>query len=446
MLLREYGRRAQHHDLSAILDGLERRADGNLRLAVSHVAAHEAVHGLRRFHIRLDISDGLRLVARLLIREERLHLPLHVVVGRIGVAGDGRAPHVEVDEVERQLLGGLRRTGLGTRPIARVQTRELGFLAPRSHVLRNLRYLLDGDEELVTRRVLEHQIVPPDAVDLLLLHAREIGDTVLLVNDVVARLVREGDGGLLAALWHARSLGDGGDRIVRVEQREMSYGNDDGRGNWSVDDIRDILAQVSHGVSRRFDDGDVLVDELGLHLLAQAAVADADHDGVALSDQAAHLRDEALVGVRALGALGHELTIRRASGMDEREDGQRLHVGEAQLGRRGVEAIELRLGAVRLGVQLVVEARRIIEQRAWLDDYGERAGMEEVERAARAVAQERQILLLPTMHPEFRDGVELGLELVGEDAGERETVTGLAHVGTREQRLARRVDAGDVDI
>ncbi len=39
VLLREHGRRHEHRHLLAALHGLERRADGDLRLAEAHVAA-----------------------------------------------------------------------------------------------------------------------------------------------------------------------------------------------------------------------------------------------------------------------------------------------------------------------------------------------------------------------------------------------------------------------
>ena len=45
VLLRQDRGRAEHHDLLAVLRGLERRSQGHLGLAEAHVAADQAVHG-----------------------------------------------------------------------------------------------------------------------------------------------------------------------------------------------------------------------------------------------------------------------------------------------------------------------------------------------------------------------------------------------------------------
>ena len=66
VLLREDRRRAQHHDLLAVLRRLERRADGDLGLAVADVAADEPVHRLVGLHVGLHVGDRRELVGRLL--------------------------------------------------------------------------------------------------------------------------------------------------------------------------------------------------------------------------------------------------------------------------------------------------------------------------------------------------------------------------------------------
>ena len=53
VLLGEHGRRHQHGDLPAVVDGLEGGADGQLGLAVADVAADEAVHRPGRCMSRL---------------------------------------------------------------------------------------------------------------------------------------------------------------------------------------------------------------------------------------------------------------------------------------------------------------------------------------------------------------------------------------------------------
>ena len=87
VLLGKNGRGAEHHDLAAGVHALKRRAQGDLGLAKTHVAAQQAVHGLGRLHIGLNVGDGLQLVARLVVRKALLHLDL---LGRVRRAGDTR--------------------------------------------------------------------------------------------------------------------------------------------------------------------------------------------------------------------------------------------------------------------------------------------------------------------------------------------------------------------
>jgi hypothetical protein len=80
VLLREQRRRDEDRHLLAVLHGLERRADGDLRLPEAHVAAHEAVHRVALLHVALDLGDGDELIGRLLVREGVLEL---VLPGRV---------------------------------------------------------------------------------------------------------------------------------------------------------------------------------------------------------------------------------------------------------------------------------------------------------------------------------------------------------------------------
>ena len=88
VLLGQDGGRDQDGDLLARVDGLERRADGDLGLAVADVAADQAIHRLALGHVLLDGLDGGELVGRLLIREPRLEFGHPVaVLGREGESG-----------------------------------------------------------------------------------------------------------------------------------------------------------------------------------------------------------------------------------------------------------------------------------------------------------------------------------------------------------------------
>ena len=72
----------QHGHLLAIAQRLEGGAHHHLGLAEAHVAAQQAVHGLRAFHVALDLLDGGELVARLGEFEGVFEFALPVAVGR----------------------------------------------------------------------------------------------------------------------------------------------------------------------------------------------------------------------------------------------------------------------------------------------------------------------------------------------------------------------------
>ena len=109
VLLREDRRRAQDHDLLAVLRRLEGGPQRHLGFAEADVAADEAVHRLGGLHVGLDVGDGGQLIGRLLVRERLLHLALGGRVGPEAVPLHRGAARVHVDEVERELLGRLAR-------------------------------------------------------------------------------------------------------------------------------------------------------------------------------------------------------------------------------------------------------------------------------------------------------------------------------------------------
>ena len=117
MLLGEDRRGHQHQRLLAGLGGLEGGAQGDLGLAVADVAADEAVHGVRRLHVVLDLVDGLGLVLGLLEGEGVLEPPRELAVGREGEAGDGLPGGVELQQLAGHLDDGLARARLDRLPV-----------------------------------------------------------------------------------------------------------------------------------------------------------------------------------------------------------------------------------------------------------------------------------------------------------------------------------------
>ena len=72
----QHGGGHQHRHLLAVHHRLEGGADGHLGLAVPHVAADQAVHGLRLLHVLLHLVDGAQLIGRLPPGKAFFHLAL----------------------------------------------------------------------------------------------------------------------------------------------------------------------------------------------------------------------------------------------------------------------------------------------------------------------------------------------------------------------------------
>ena len=80
----QHGRGREHGHLLVVADGLEGGAHGDFRLAVADVAAEQAIHGLRRFHVALDVGDRGFLIFGLAKLEGVFELAHPFIVGREG--------------------------------------------------------------------------------------------------------------------------------------------------------------------------------------------------------------------------------------------------------------------------------------------------------------------------------------------------------------------------
>ena len=117
----EDGGGREHRNLLVVADGLERGAHGDFRLAVAHVAAQQAVHGLGRFHVALDVGDGGLLVFGLAEFEGVFELAHPFVVGGEGMALGGLALGVELEQLVGHVLHGLAHARFGLGPGRRAQ-------------------------------------------------------------------------------------------------------------------------------------------------------------------------------------------------------------------------------------------------------------------------------------------------------------------------------------
>ena len=187
VLLGEDRRGDQEHHLLAIGRRLERGAEGDLGLAVPHVAADQAVHRPRLLHVRLHLVDGLELIGRLLVREGALEVDLPVGVLRKPVPGATAALGVQVDQLAGERLRRPPGAQLHLLPLLAAELRERRVRRVGSDVAADLVELVARHEDPVAAAVLELQVVPRDPADRLRLEAREAGDPVVLVHHGVAR-------------------------------------------------------------------------------------------------------------------------------------------------------------------------------------------------------------------------------------------------------------------
>ena len=193
VLLGQNGRGAEHHDLTAGVHTLKRRAQGDLGLAKAHVAAQQAVHGLGRLHVGLNVGDSLQLVARLVVGEALLHLDLLGRIGRTGDTGNRRAARIQVDQIKRQLFGVLARLVGGTRPVGGIEPSQARLVAVGANIARDAVDLLERHVELVAIGIFQQKVVALLAAHFLARNLAKERDAMRCVHHVVARLKGEGD-------------------------------------------------------------------------------------------------------------------------------------------------------------------------------------------------------------------------------------------------------------
>jgi hypothetical protein len=104
VLVRENRRRNEDRDLAIRLHRLERRTNGDLRLAVADIADEQPVHRARLFHVRLDVDGRLALIRRVLEEERRLELALPRACLESAAARCDLSARVEVEQLDGHLL------------------------------------------------------------------------------------------------------------------------------------------------------------------------------------------------------------------------------------------------------------------------------------------------------------------------------------------------------
>ncbi len=216
MLEREHrGRREQGH-LLAIAERLEGGAHGDLGLAEPHVAAQQAIHGMLRFHVALDLFGRAELVLGLGVFERVLKLALPVGIGRkresfrhapLGVKLEKLVRHIPHSGLDTRLAGG---------PGRAAQTVELRLRFTRAAILLDQVHARERHVEFRLAGILQqHEVALLVTLDDLsqaqkLPHA--VGDVHHAIADFEIGEIG-GEGGELP-------LGDTGprDQIGRIEQ------------------------------------------------------------------------------------------------------------------------------------------------------------------------------------------------------------------------------------
>ena len=186
MLKRQHGGRREKRHLLAVHHRLERGPHRDFGLAVADVAAQQAIHRRRRFHVAPDVVDGVLLVDREIPLEGIVELALPVRVGAERVARHGLARGVELEQLFGHVAHRLLDARLGAFPrrAAELVERRLRGAA----VLLDEVEPLDRNEQLVFAEIAQLHEFLHGVADADLLEPDEPPDAVIDVHDEVVDL------------------------------------------------------------------------------------------------------------------------------------------------------------------------------------------------------------------------------------------------------------------
>ena len=235
VLEREHRGRSEHGDLLGVGDRLERGAHGHFRLAVAHVAAQQAVHGLRALHIALDVGDGDGLVRRFFKLEGVFKFALERAVRRKCEALSRFSFGIQLQQFVGHVLDRLLDARLSRRPGGAAQFVEDGFRALDGAVaLHQVEPLERNVEARVVRIAQAHEFAARAAV-FDLMQSLELADAVVDVDDVVAGLqlgkIAE-EAGRLGAALASRPAGMVSNNVPGPEDGDARIEKHDAIGEW----------------------------------------------------------------------------------------------------------------------------------------------------------------------------------------------------------------------
>ena len=209
----EDGGGREHGDLLVVADGLERRAHGDFRLAVANVAAEQAIHGLRGFHVAGDVGDRLGLVFGFVKFERVFELANELIARGEGVALCHFAFGIKLEKFVGHVFHGLAHAGLGLGPCLRAEVTQ-GWLSPfRRPVFLNQVEASERDVEARALGVFEQHEFGVAVALIDFFQPLILADPVFDVDNVVADLqvaeIRKerGNFGLLALRAGSHGVG-----------------------------------------------------------------------------------------------------------------------------------------------------------------------------------------------------------------------------------------------
>ena len=183
VLKRQHGGRREKRDLLPVHHRLERGPHRHFGLAIADVAAQQAIHRRRRFHVALDVVDGVLLVDREIPLEGVVELALPVRIRAERVARHGLARGVELEQLLGHVAHGLLDARLGAFPggAAELVERRLRGAA----VLLDEVEPLDRNEQLVFAEIAQLHEFLHGVADADLFEPDEPADAVIDVHDQV---------------------------------------------------------------------------------------------------------------------------------------------------------------------------------------------------------------------------------------------------------------------
>ena len=111
----------EHRDLLVVAQSLEGSAHRNFGLAITDVAAQQAIHGELRLHVALHVGDGLRLVLGFAVFERIFELLHPLGVGGKDVTPRRLALRIELEQLVGHVLHRLAHAGFRLAPCLRAQ-------------------------------------------------------------------------------------------------------------------------------------------------------------------------------------------------------------------------------------------------------------------------------------------------------------------------------------